>query len=515
MIKPVVLLILDGWGIAQKSRGNAVEIAKRPVTRGFWKKYPHTTLKAHGQYVGLPKGLVGNSEAGHINIGAGRLIKQDSVLISDAIKDGRFEKNLAINQTVEHVIKKDSALHVMGLISDGDSPHSSLDHLYSIVDLAYVKGVKKIYLHLITDGRDSEQFVAIKIISNVMKQINGQAELVSVIGRYYAMDRGKNWDRTKKAFDCLVKAKGAIFEDSQSALLHGYNQKITDEYIEPSIIAKNKTEANKTRIKSNDGIIFFNLRSDRARQLAKTFVQPQFNKMNRYSFRRGVVLKNVKFCALTDFGPDLDSILTAFPAPDLKDTLPIVLQNFTQVYMSETEKYAHVTYFINGGYADKIDGEARIHMRSKKIKSYSTQPEMNAEEITTNVNIFLEQDKYDFVCVNFANPDMVGHSGDLKATVKAIEIVDKCVGQIAEIVLRRKGALIVTSDHGNSEKMIDLKTDEVWGGHTTNEVPFMLVCEKLKKKKLKKGSLADIAPTVYDLFGIKDVSKKINKSLIK
>jgi len=514
MIKPVVLLILDGWGIAPKSRGNAIELAKRPVTRELWKKYSHTTLKAHGQYVGLPKGHVGNSESGHVNIGAGRLIKQDSVVIFEAIKDGRFDKNLAINQTVEHVLNNDSVLHVMGLVSDGDSPHSSLAHLYSIVDLAYVKGVKKIYLHLITDGRDSQQFVAVKVIDKVMKTVEGQAELVSVIGRYYAMDRGKNWARTKKAYDCLVKNKGEFFETYQEALLHGYNQKVTDEYIEPSIIGKNKTEAKKTRIKNNDGIVFFNLRSDRARQLTKTFVQPQFNKMNRYAFRRGVVLKNLKFCALTDFGPDLDHILTAFPSPDLKDTLPILLQDFTQVYMSETEKYAHVTYFLNGGYPEPIDGEARIHVRSKKVKSYVTRPEMNVEEITVNVNIFLDQDKYDFLCVNFANPDMVGHTGNLKATIKAVEIVDKCVGEIAEIVLRRKGALIITADHGNAEKMIDLKTNEVWGGHTTNLVPFILVCDKLKKRRLRKGSLSDIAPTVYDLFGLKDIPKKINKSLI-
>lgn len=514
MVKPVVLLILDGWGLAPKNRGNAIELAKRPFTRELWRKYPHTTLKASGKYVGLPENQVGNSEAGHINIGAGRIIKQDAVLISDAIKDGRFYKNTAINQTIKHILKNKSSLHVMGLISEGDSPHSSLDHLYAIVDHAYVSGVQKIYLHLFTDGRDSEQFVAIKIIDRIMKDLHGQAELATIIGRFYAMDRGKNWDRTKRAFDCLVCGEGDMFSSYQDALLHGYNKKITDEYIEPSIIAKTKSAAAESRIKNNDGIIFFNLRSDRARQLSKTFVQKDFNKLNRYAFKRAKVLKNLVFCALTDFGPDLDSILTAFPSADLKNTMPIILKNFRQAYMSETEKYAHVTYFINGGYADKIDGEARIHMRSKKLKSYATKPEMNAEEITENVKIFIEQDTYDFLCINFANPDMVGHTGDLTATIKAVEFVDKCISEIWKKVEEKNGVLIITADHGNAEKMIDLKKDEVWGGHTMNEVPFILVCDKLKNKKLRSGVLGDIAPTVYDLFDLENLPKELNKSLI-
>ncbi|HMB26314.1 MAG TPA: 2,3-bisphosphoglycerate-independent phosphoglycerate mutase, partial [Patescibacteria group bacterium] len=283
---PLILLILDGWGLAPKTRGNAVEQAKKPNFDKLWKKYPRTQLKAHGKYVGLPKGYVGNSEAGHINIGAGRVVVDDAVLISQDIKTGRFQRNMALEQTVNFVLEKKSALHLMGLVSEGQSPHAVLKHLYALVDLAASRGVEKIYLHLFTDGRDAPQYASLDIIEQIMKKIGNKAELVSLIGRFYAMDRGRNWQRTKKAYECFTEAKGQVFSDYKKAVLHAYNKKVTDEYVQPSLIGKSLKEIKDTRIKEKDGVIFFNARSDRARQLTKCFVQPNFNQRNKKAFKR-------------------------------------------------------------------------------------------------------------------------------------------------------------------------------------------------------------------------------------
>ena len=512
---PVVLLILDGWGIAPPGKGNAVELAKKPNFDLLWKKYPHTQLKAHGLNVGLPKAYVGNSEAGHINIGAGHIVKDDAVEISEDILNGRFKKNLALNQTIELVKKNNSALHLMGMVSDGESPHSSLDHLYSLVDLAYSKGLRKMYLHLFTDGRDAPQFHALKIVDEVLKNVYGKAVIVSLIGRFYAMDRGKNWKRTKKAYDCMTIGKGSFFKDYRDAIVHAYNKKQTDEFLEPCVIGKDKKQTEKTRIKEKDGVIFLNARSDRARQLSKCFVQHDFNKMNKGAFRRSKVYKRLEFCALTDFGPDLDHILTAYPAAELDVTLPMILEDKKQLYIAETEKYAHVTYFMNGGSADPVNGETRIKIDSPRVKSYSVKPEMSVYKITNKVKQFIERKKFEFFTINFANPDMIGHTGNLKSLVKAIQHVDICIGELTKLVLKNKGVIIITADHGNAEKMIDLKTNEVWTGHTTNPVPFVLVSGEHRGVKLRKGILGDIAPTIYDLYNQKNISKKINKSLIK
>jgi 2,3-bisphosphoglycerate-independent phosphoglycerate mutase len=513
--KPVVLLILDGWGIAPPSKGNAVELAKKPNFDKYWKNYPHTELFAHGKYVGVPERQVGNSEAGHINIGAGRKVNDDVVDIIDDIKTGRFQKNVALLNIIKHVKKNKSSLHLMGLASDGQSPHANLTHLYSLIDLAYSKGLRKIYLHLFTDGRDSPPHASMKILKSIEENSYKKAEIVSIIGRYYAMDRGKNWARTKKAYDCLVGNKIVHGKSYHEAILNSYNRKITDEFIEPSVVCHSKTECSNTRIKDDDAVIFFNSRSDRARQLVKCFVQNKFNKMNSGSFIRKKVPRNMMFCALTDFGPDLDTIITAYPSADLKNSLPLVLKHKKQLYISETEKYAHVTYFINGGYADAVNGEDRLKILSPKVKSYAQKPEMSVYEITKTVKIILEKNKYDFITINFANPDMVGHTGDLEATVKAIEHCDKCLGILGELIKEKKGTFVITADHGNAEKMIDEKSGEKWTSHTTNKVPFILINDDHKKDKLKsKGSLANIAPTIYDLFNIPTKGTELDKSLI-
>lgn len=513
-MRPIVLLILDGWGIAPASKGNAIEAARKPHFDKLWDKYPHTLLDASGKHVGLPADWVGNSEAGHANIGAGRIVKDDMVIISEDIVNGRFQKNLALNQTLDFVLKNKSRLHVMGMASDGQSPHSSLEHLYALVDLAAARGVKEIYLHLFTDGRDAPQFNAIKIVDNIAKRVSGKAKIASLIGRFYAMDRGKNWGRTKRAYNCLTGVDSLRFNAPDEAILHAYNQKITDEYLDPSVIAATAKEQKKTRIQDNDGVIFFNARSDRARQLAKCFVQKEFNKLNPGSFRREVVAQNIIFCALTDFGPDLDHILTAYPAAALKETLPHVLQSLKQVYIAETEKYAHMTYFINGGSANPVNGELRVRVPSPIMKSYALKPEMSVREVTRETLRFLNEG-FNFVAVNFANPDMVGHTGDFTAVIKAIEAVDDCVNDVARAVLKAKGSLIVVGDHGNAEKMIDLKTEEIWTGHTTNPVPFILIDDARRGANLHGGELANVAPTIYDIFGFKKLSNILHKSLIK
>ncbi len=512
---PVILLILDGWGIAPKSRGNAIELAKKPAFDKLWDKYPHTQLEASGTAAGLPAHYVGNSEAGHINIGAGRIVKDDAVVISEDIFNGRFKKNLALNETIEFVTKNHSSLHLIGLVSDGESPHSSLDHLYALVDLAYGSGLRQIYLHLFTDGRDSPQFHALKIVDEVLKNVYGKATIVSLIGRFFAMDRGKNWTRTQKAYDLFSVGRGQQFRDYRDAIVHSYNQKVTDEFIEPSVISNSKKQASKTRINEKDGIIFFNARSDRARQLAKCFVQKEFNKKNPGAFRRSKVYNNILFCALTDFGPDLDHIITAYPSADLRDTLPIMLKDKRQLYIAETEKYAHITYFINGGSANPVNGEERFRVASPRVKSYASVPEMSVYKIARHVEKALEKDQYDFMAINFANPDMVGHTGNLKAVIEAIEHVDNCVKELGNLVLKKNGVIIITADHGNAEKMIDLETNEIWTAHTNNSVPFILVGDEFRGIKLQKGILANIAPTIYDVFGYKKIPKIISKSLIK
>ncbi len=516
MNKPFVLLILDGWGFAPKNRGNAIELAKKPNFDYLWKKYPHAQLKAHGEFVGLPKRQVGNSEAGHMNIGAGKVIEQDSSVISAEIKNGRFFNNPALLKAIEHAKKSRSALHLLGLVSRGNSPHSSLDHLYALVDLAYTHEVKDVYLHLITDGRDSPQFSALGIIDEIFKNIDGKAKLASIMGRFYAMDRGKNWERTAAAYNCLTQGVEFRYCNYRDVILHAYNQKITDEYIEPTVVCKSKGQMRNSRIHDNDAVVFFNLRSDRARQLTKAIAQIKFNQDNKGAFRRKKVLKNLVFVAFTDFGPDLEKVTTAFPSAVLKNTLPMVLTDLRQLYIAETEKYAHVTYFINGGYADPVNGEDRIRIPSLKIKSYAEQPEMSVYKIKDKIKKFLKEDKYDFIVANFANPDMVGHTGNLEATIAAVEHVDKCLGEVVDLVLSKKGTIIVIGDHGNAEKMIDLKTNEVWTEHTTNKVPFILVNERLKKVKIREGFLADVAPTVYSILKKNNQKyKNINKSLIK
>ncbi len=514
--KTIVLLILDGWGLAPKTKGNAIEQAVKPNYEKLWEKYSHTKLVAHGSQVGLPKNQVGNSEAGHMNIGAGFPVKQDSVIISESIRNGRFEKNNILIDSIKHAEQNAANLHIFGLLSKNGSPHSDKQHMYALVNMAAKYKVKNIFLHFITDGRDSPQYASIEVLDEVEKKVKGKAKIVTVMGRFYAMDRVKNWQRTQKAYDCLTAGKCRNFKNLKQAVLHSYNKGITDEFIEPATICSDGKHVAKSRINDNDSVIFFNLRSDRARQIAKTFAQKDFNRRNKNSFKRNKVIKNLTFTALTDFGPDLDGMQAAFPGAQVEQSVPKILENVNSLYIAETEKYAHVTYFFNGGYKETRDHEKWQMIPSPKVKSYDLKPEMSVYKIAKQVVKYIEQKKYDFITINFANPDMVGHTGNLPATIKAIEHTDKCLGEVSKAVLKNKGELIVTADHGNAEKMLDLKTDEVWTWHTTNPVPLILVSDDKKGVKLfKKGDLTNIAPTIYQMFNIKKIPKGISGSLIK
>lgn len=522
--RPVVLLILDGWGIAPKWRGNAIELAKKPNFDKLWKKYPHTKLLASGKWVGLPNHDAGNSEAGHMNIGAGRTVLQDSMIINRAIEDGTFFDNVSLHAVVDHVKANKSRLHIMGLISADGSPHSNLDHLIALTDLCRREKLSKVFLHLFTDGRDSPQRVATRVIKEVLNKIHkskssyDEFELVSIMGRFYAMDRGRNWNRTAKAYDCLVLGKAKIFHDYKDAIEHSYNLGLTDEYIEPAIIDRGRKGFENSRISDNDAVIFFNLRSDRARQLTKCFVQKDFHQANPNSFKRSVILKNLLFCTLTDFGPDLSkNIIAAFPSAKMIGTLPFLMNGFKQLYIAETEKYAHVTYFINGGYPDPVNRETRIRVPSPRVENYADKPEMAVYEITKKVISLMKKKSFDFFVINFANPDMVGHTGDLKATIKAIEHVDICLGKIYEEVKKYHGVLVVTADHGNAEKMIDQTTGEIFVEHTENPVPMIFICDDYKKISLKNSNacLADVAPTIYDYLGILPNDDVTGVSLLK
>src|SRR3989339_512004 len=355
---PLILVILDGWGLAKPNRGNAVTLSKTPTMSGLVKKYTNTKLHAHGKYVGLPAKQVGNSEAGHMNIGGGRLVEQDAVVISRSISDGTFYKNSAFLGAIRHVNKMNSKFHLVGMLSNGQSPHSDPTHLAAILRLLKERGVNNIYLHIITDGRDSPKYASLNLIDELEKKLTNNERIATVMGRFYAMDRKKTWDRTEKAFRALVSGQGRKATTAQEAITEAYNRGESDEFIEPYII-ENVPKDN-SRIEDGDSVAFFNLRSDRSRQLTKAFVQNNFNKMNPGSFKRGKKLKHLYFVAMTDFGPDLNEILTAYPSIDLHNTIPMQLADLKQLYIAETEKYAHITYFFNGGYAGTVAGEKHI-----------------------------------------------------------------------------------------------------------------------------------------------------------
>lgn len=511
---PVVLAILDGWGLSKDAKGNAVALAKTPIMDSLYKKYSNTTLNACGRSVGLEVGHTGNSEAGHMNIGAGRIVEQDAVIISRSITNGTFFKNPAFVQAVQHANKHKTDVHLMGLLSDGFSPHADNDHLLTLISFFLAKTKQKIFLHLFTDGRDSPKFSALKVLDRYKNIFNtDRVKVATIMGRFYAMDRKKAWERTEVAYNAIVLGEGYQVKSATDAVNQAYNRDHKgDEFIIPSVIcSRNKAIG---PIKDNDTVLFFNLRSDRARQLTKTLGQEDFEKKNPGSFKRRHVPKDVFFVALTDFGPDLKNVITAFPGIFIPDTIVAALKNKRQLYISETEKYAHVTYFINGGFDHPIAGEARVHIPSKNVPSYDKKPEMSTREINKRVLKELKANRCDFICINFAAPDMVGHTGNLEAGIKAVEVVDQELGKLIKLTLAKKGTIIVIADHGNVEEMINLKTGEVDTEHSMNLVPFIIVNHKQYKLN-NGGKLANVAPTILDLMKVPKPKLMTAKSLIK
>jgi 2,3-bisphosphoglycerate-independent phosphoglycerate mutase len=513
--KPTVLIILDGWGVAPPGPGNAVTLAKTPTMTALWNEFPHTLLFAHGKSVGLPGEQEGNSEAGHMNLSAGWIVKQDAIYINESIKDGTFFKNTAFLEVLKHAKKYNTKIHIMGLLSNGESAHSYPDHLYALLKLLYEQDTQKIFLHLFTDGRDSSRFAAIKLLPKLKTHFYNNEKIATIMGRFYAMDRIKRWSRIEAAYNAMVLGEGVVAESAEAAISSAYNRGETDEFIMPTVIAENHKPL--ATIDDNDIIIFFNLRSDRAREITKTFVQKDFTEKNFGSFKRKKVAQNIRFAAMTDFGPDLPHIMTAYPSRNILSALPAVLRDKKQIYIAEAEKYAHVTYFFNGGNADPIYGEERIRIPSLPLPHYEQKPEMNAENVTYEVRRCVDSGRYDFITVNFCNPDMIGHTGNLQAGIRAVQTVDACVGKIIRGVFRKEGAAIITADHGNIEEMVNAKTGEIDTEHSANPVPFIVVGPKfknMKRKKLRKGILSDVAPSVIDVMGLVRPREMTRRSLL-
>ena len=518
-MKQVVLVILDGWGISFKEKGNAILSAKTPNFDRLIKFYPNTLLQASGIAVGLNWREMGNSEVGHTTIGAGRVIYQNLPRVSLAIKDGSFFENKALLETIKKAKETNSDLHLMGLLSDG-GVHSHTDHLYALLELVKKQQVdpEKVFIHIFTDGRDTEPTKGIKFISELQENIaSGQTtgRIASVMGRYYAMDRNKNWERTQVAYEALVNGKSENFSDNPAdAVEKSYQNNITDEFIKPIIILDKKGKSHP--INFFDSVIFFNVREDRARQLAKAFVTPDFSE-----FKQKFVLPKIQFCAMIEYEKDLSANI-AFPADKVEWPLGKVISKtkLSQLRIAETEKYAHVTYFFNGGQEEPFKNEYRTLVPSPSVTSYDEVPEMSAAEITEETIKAIELEKFSFILVNYANSDMIGHTGNFKAAVQAVEFVDQCLGRLFETAMASRSALLITADHGNAEEMINPLTGEVLTSHTSNPVPFIFVSPENKSPAIREanfkieGMLSDIAPTVLEILEIPQPEEMTGESLL-
>ena len=508
MKKPIALIIMDGFGESKLTEGNAVNSAKTPNLDRIINEYPNTLINASGLDVGLPDGQMGNSEVGHTNIGAGRIVYQDLTRITKAIEDGDFFKNEVLLKSIKN--GKEHSLHLMGLLSDG-GVHSHIDHLKALLKMAKENDVKNVYIHAFTDGRDTEPRSAIKYIQDVenyMKEL-GLGKFASISGRYYAMDRDKRWERVQLAYDAMINGKGNIANSAIEAVQNSYNEDKNDEFVMPTVIVENNKPV--SLINENDSIVFFNFRPDRAREITRAIVDTDFTGFER---------KNIKtlFVCMTTYDITIKNVNVAFGPQSLENTLGeyIARNGKTQLRAAETEKYAHVTFFFNGGVEEANKDEDRLLIPSPKVATYDLQPQMSAYELTDELLSKIDEKKYDFIVVNYANPDMVGHTGVIDAAIKAVETVDECVGKVVDKVLLNGGEVIITADHGNAEYMLDPKTGATITAHSVNPVPFIVVSDKLKNTKLKSnGRLSDIAPTILDLMNLEKPQEMSGQSLIQ
>ena len=495
---PLALIIIDGWGYSAARDGNAIALASTPFYDELCEKYPQTLLEAHGSRVGLPAGVMGNSEVGHLNIGSGRVIRMDVSLVDHEIETGEFFKNKVLVGNIEAARDRGKALHLMGLCSDGQV-HSSLTHLYALLKLAKDRGMQRVYIHCFLDGRDTPPSSAVNYLAALQQKLTtiGVGEIATVCGRYYAMDRDKRWERTKRAYDLLVHGVGSVSKDPVGAVRESYERGVTDEFVEPIVIVRETAEPVAT-IKDGDAVIFFNFRPDRARQLTRTLAVSGFNEFD-VSDR-----PKVDFVCFTMYDQTFD-LPIAFPPRHHRNVLAEVWANVRvrNYRLAETEKYAHVTYFFNGGVEKEFECERRLLVPSPKIATYDLQPEMSAFKVTDKVLRGVDEGETDVFVVNFANPDMVGHTGKLDKTIEACQYVDTCLGWITKRIREACGTTIITADHGNAEQMIDLLTGSPHTAHTTNPVPFHLIDEELIGLKLREGgALEDVAPTMLALLGL-------------
>ena len=505
--KLTMLMILDGFGKNPKKEGNAIELAKTPNIDKLMKENPTTTIYTSGLHVGLPDGQMGNSEVGHTNIGAGRIVYQELTRITKSIEDGDFFSNEELCKAIENCKKNNSKLHIMGLLSDG-GVHSHQRHLFAILELAKRKGFENVYVHCFLDGRDTPPASAENYILKLEEKMKEKdiGKIATISGRFYAMDRDKRWQRIQKAYNAMVKGEGVKATSPVMAIEASYQKEVFDEFVEPTVICNGDNPI--ATIENNDSVIFFNFRPDRAREITRTLVDKDFKEFET---------KNLKlhFVCFTQYDETMPNVKIAFKPTNLENTFGeyISKKGLKQLRIAETEKYAHVTFFFNGGNEKQYDGEDRILVPSPKVETYDLKPEMSAYEVTEKVVEQIENEKYNSIILNFANPDMVGHTGSLEAAIKAVETIDKCVGKIIEAINKVKGVVLITADHGNVEQMIDYKTGEPHTAHTTNPVPLILV--GMGDVKLKEGKLADLAPTMLDIMDLDKPKEMTGESLIE
>ncbi len=504
-----MLMILDGFGINEQKEGNAVKLANTPNLNEILTKNPNTIVHTSGLAVGLPDGQMGNSEVGHTNIGAGRIVYQDLAKITKAIEDGDFFSVPEFVKAIENCKKNNSKLHIMGLLSDG-GVHSHNRHLYALLEMAKRKDFENVFVHCFMDGRDTPPASGEGYITELEEKMKekGIGQIATISGRFYAMDRDKRWERVSQAYNAIVNGEGEKAISAVSAIEESYQKEVFDEFVKPTVIT-NKNGEPVAKLEDGDSVIFFNFRPDRAREITRSIVDKEFD---------GFETKKLDpyFVCMTSYDETMPNVEVAYRKEELKNTFGEYISNkgLKQLRIAETEKYAHVTFFFNGGKEEQYAGEDRILVPSPKVETYDLKPEMSAYEVTEKVVEAIRSEKYDSIILNFANPDMVGHTGSVDAAIKALEAIDECVGKVVEAINEVNGVLLITADHGNCEQMVDYKTGEPQTAHTTNPVPLAIVGLPANKK-IKEGRLADLAPTMLDFMGLEKPDEMTGESLLE
>ena len=507
--KQYLLMIMDGVGLNDEEKGNAFKLANTPNLDRLTIKYPNTHIKTSGMAVGLPEGQMGNSEVGHTNIGAGRIVYQELTRITKEIEDGNFFSNEALLDAMQKVKENNSTLHIVGLLSDG-GVHSHINHLFGLLEMAKREEVENVYVHAILDGRDTPPTSAVDYVKQLeekMKEL-GVGKIATLSGRYYAMDRDNRWERVKMAYDAMAFGKGQEFRIAQKAIETSYEAQEFDEFVKPVVITDSEDEP-LTTVSDNDSIIYFNFRPDRARELTKAFKLEGFDGFETKD------IKNLTFVTMTQYDESIKNVEVAYKPQVLVNTFGeyISKKGYTQLRTAETEKYAHVTFFFNGGKEEPYEGESRILVNSPKVATYDLQPEMSAYEVTDNVVKAIENKEYDVIIMNYANGDMVGHTGNLEKTIEAVEALDECVGRVISKIEEVGGEALITADHGNCELMVDLKTGEPITSHSTYDVPLIVVSDRIKT--LNSGRLCDLTPTLLTMMGEEIPEEMTGVSLVE